>query len=119
MPDATVTDPLDAELRRIAHALVAEAPSTPRLSYGGIDSQDARRAPSRRHRPLAAVVAAAAVLVLVAAVLVLTRGDDTGGPDEAVLAADAGLEAAPQRLILDDWRHELPLDGNPVRLELA
>jgi hypothetical protein len=66
-----------------------------------------------------AVVAAAAVLVLVAEVLALTRGDEAGGPDETVLAGDAGLEAAPQRLILDDWRHDLPLDGDPVRLELA
>jgi hypothetical protein len=119
MPDATAADPLDAELRRIAHALVAEAPNAPRLLDGGIDSAVARRAPSRRHRPLAAVVAAAAVLVLVAGVLALTRGDEAGGPDETVLAADAGLEAAPQRLILDDWRRELPLDGDPVRLELA
>ena len=119
MPDATATDPLDAELRRIAHALVAEAPNAPRLLDGGIDSAVARRAPSRRHRPLAAVVAAAAVLVLVAGVLALTRGEEAGGPDETVLAADAGLEAAPQRLILDDWRRELPLDGDPVRLELA
>jgi hypothetical protein len=119
MPDATATDPLDAELRRIAHALVAEAPDAPRLLDGGIDRVVARRGPSRRNRPLAAVAAAVAVLVLVAGILAVARGDEAGGPDETVLAADAGLEAAPQRLILDDWRRELPRDGDPVRLELA
>jgi hypothetical protein len=119
MPDANATDPLDVELRHIAHALVAEAPNAPRLLDGGIDAAVARRGPSRRHRPLAAVAAAAAVLVLVAGVLAVVRGEEAGGPDETVLAADAGLEAAPQRLILDDWQRELPLDHDPVRLELA
>lgn len=120
MPDSVATDPLDAELRRIAQALVAEAPDAPGLPAGGdIDSVVARWGPSRRRLPVAAVAAAAAaVLMLVAGVLVVADGHDAGGPDAADLATDAGLEPAPQRLILDDWR-ELPLDGDPVRLELA
>jgi hypothetical protein len=48
-----------------------------------------------------------------------TGGDEAGDSDEAVVATNAGLEPAPQRLILDDWRRDLPLDGDPVGLELA
>jgi hypothetical protein len=122
MPDSVATDPLEAELRRIAEALVAEAPNAPGLPDGGnVDSVVVRLGPSRRRRPLTAVAAAAAVvLILVAGALAVTRGNDGGDPDEAVLATDAGLEPAPQRLILDDWRRELLLDdGDPVPLELA
>jgi hypothetical protein len=119
MSDATATDPLDAELRRIAHALVADAPNAPGLPAAGTSSVVVRRGPSHHNRPLAAVAAAIAVLALVAGIVALTRDGEAGDPDETVLAADAGLEAAPQRLILEDWRRELPRDGDPVRLELA
>jgi hypothetical protein len=122
MPDSVATDPLEAGLRRIAEALVAEAPNAPGLPDGGIvDGAMIGPGPSRRRRPSTAVAAAAVVVViLVAGALAVTRGNDGGDPDEAVLATDAGLEPAPQRLILDDGRRELPLDdGDPVPLELA
>jgi hypothetical protein len=125
MPDSTSTDPLDAELRRIAHALVAEAPHVPRLPAGrSIEGVVARRSPSQRRLPWTTAVAAAvvAVLMLVAGALALISGDEPGD-GEVDLVTDAGLEPAPQRLILLDsqrelWR-ELPSDGKPVPLELA
>jgi hypothetical protein len=71
---------------------------------------------------MSASISAVAVAAVVAATgVLLTSGPDrtdVATPDEVVLGVDAGLEAAPQRLILDDWR-ELPLGGDPVPLELA
>lgn len=82
----------------------------------------------RRRRPLLVAVAATAcvVAITVAAVAVVRsdQGDDAEPGDGQIdLAIDAGLEPAPQRLILLDsgrelWR-ELPRDDKPVPLELA
>jgi hypothetical protein len=52
-------------------------------------------------------------------VVAVTSGDEGDGPVDVVLAADAGLEPAPQRLILDDGHRELPPDGDTVRLEVS
>ena len=126
MPDDTSTDPLDAELRRIAHALVAEAPEVPVLPSllgGQVEHGVATRSPSGRHRAVVAVGGvAAAVLALVAVVVATTNdgGPVRGGPDgEVILAADAGLEPAPQRLLLDGGQSELLRNGDLVRLDLA
>lgn len=120
MPDAPVTDAVEDELRRIAHALVAEAPAAPGLP--GDDEVLLAARPGRARRPLrlAVVAAAAAVLVLVVGVLAAVRSDEAGDVNDRVLAADAGLEAAPQRLVFDDGRYELPPGHDePVRLNLA
>jgi hypothetical protein len=123
MPDHITADQLDAELRRIAEALVAEAPDVPRLvDDGDIGSVVAQPGASPRHRPLVTVVAAAAALALVAAVWAVTRDNEPAGREPAVLAANAGLEPAPQRLIVwsgrDGWR-EVPRAGDPIPLGLA
>jgi hypothetical protein len=129
MPDhTTTTDPLDAELRRIAQALVAEAPEVPVLP-GSRDGQvevDLLRPPRRpsRRRPVVAVGGvAAAVLALVAGVIATAHnggeGGEGGADGEVTLAADAGLEPAPQRLLLDGGPSELLPDGEVVPLELA
>lgn len=123
MPDTT-TDPFDAALRRLADALVAEAPDAPRLPddreiHRDILASAAPAGPTGRRHRVGAVAGIAAVVIVVAGVVAVTRGDGTDGPDNAVLADDAGLEAAPQRLFLDDWRRELPPHGEPVRLEVA
>jgi hypothetical protein len=134
MPDATATDPLDAELRRIARALVAEAPDAPAgpdvLRSAGSDASvvpllRAPERPPRRRRSLVAA-AAAAVVLMVAGALAVT-GDGASDHGEGVLAANAGLEPAPQRLFVGGelvpggdrtWRELLPA-GEPVPLELA
>jgi hypothetical protein len=118
MPEGSAADRLDAELRRIAQALVADAPSVPDLP---VDRDiDGVVTPQRAFRPGRPVAAGVAALVVVAVgVVAVVRGDDAGDPDETMLAADAGLEPAPQRLILNDSRRELPPDGDPVPLELG
>ena len=81
-------------------------------------AQRNRRRRARRRGLLASIIA---VAVAAATGTILSSGPDRADVtmrEEAVLGADAGLEAAPQRLILDDWR-ELPLGGDPVPLELA
>jgi hypothetical protein len=121
MPDPTATDPLDAELRRIARALVAEAPYAPGLPNNGrVVSLIAGTTPPRRRPPWIAV-AAIVVVGVVAGLLAALDGEP--GDGQIDLATDAGLEPAPQRLILFDWTREtwreLPRGGKPVPLELA
>lgn len=135
MPDTTDTsatataDPLDAELRRIAAALVAEAPEAPRLPGDGdgdgdelVLTRDRPPAHSRRVPRLAAVAVAAAVALVAAGVVAVVGGGGDGGttePDYGFLA-QAGLEPGPQRLIFDDdTNRELTAGGQVVELELA
>jgi hypothetical protein len=91
----------------------------PALDIGSLAQRSRRR--RARQRGLLASITAVAVAVVAATSTILSSGQDRPDvtmPEEAVLGADAGLEAAPQRLILDD-RRELPLAGDPVPLELA
>jgi hypothetical protein len=133
MPETTATatnDPLDAELRRIATALVAEAPEAPDV---GDDRSGAPvlelvltrdrpgRPPARRRVPRLAAVAAAAIVALIAgAVIAVTGGDDEPTEPDYGFLAQAGLEPAPQRLLYDDdTNRELTADDRVVDLELA
>jgi hypothetical protein len=127
---STATDPLDAELRRIAGALVAEAPDVPRLSGPSGSYDDGQvvelvltrgRPPVRRRVPRVprlAVAAAATVALVAGGVIAVTAGDDDTGEPRYGFLAQAGLEPAPQRLIYDDRQHELTADGEVVPLEL-
>ena len=84
-------------------------------------AQRSRRRRARQRGLLASITVVAMAAVVAGTGAILGSGPDRPDvtmPEEAVLGVDAGLEAAPQRLILDDWR-ELPLGGDPVRLELA
>lgn len=120
MPDTNPTDLLDAELRRIAEALVASAPDVPDLVDRPVQPMSGRRAPSRR-RPLAAGAAVAAVILLAGGVLAVVFGGHADDAQPEVVLAGGDDPHAPQRLILQGGRElplgELPLDGDPVALE--
>jgi hypothetical protein len=91
----------------------------PALDVRSLARRSRRRA--RRRRVVASATAAALAIAGAATVAIAGAGrdhSDVAMPGAAVLDARAGLEAAPQRLILDDYR-ELPQDGVPVRLDLA
>jgi hypothetical protein len=137
MPDTTsgpTPAGLDDELRHLALALVAEAPEAP--GFAALADLRLRREPPegpverpaggshrslrRRDRRYAAAVggiAAAVTLIVVGAVVLSTDGSDDGDGPASVLAADAGLEPAPQRLVLDGTV-ELTADGQLVDLEV-
>jgi branched-chain amino acid transport system substrate-binding protein len=97
MPDRDATGRLDVELRRIARALVAEAPAAPVSLPAGADVVPLPRRPRRRY--LLAVAGAVALVGLVGA-LVLTMGRDGDvadvevGQEPAATGPPAG-EAAP------------------------
>lgn len=109
MPDHVTSVDADAELRRIAHALVAEAPpppaSLPILLAGP------RRA-NRYGRWLVPALAAAAVAsVVAAAALVLSTAGDTPN------TADHSAAGPPvQRLFFNGWPEELLADGSVVEV---
>jgi hypothetical protein len=120
MPE--ITDNTDTELRRIAAELVAEAPDAPPLTDAlgadGLTPLAVRPSPRRRGPRLAVAAAVAALALVAGGMIAVTAGDDgTSEPDYSFLA-QAGLEPAPQRLIYDDWQHELTADGQVVPLEL-
>jgi len=122
MPDPTTDAALDAELRHLAEALVAEAPDeVPPFPAASIVQGPG----SFRRRPGRTAVAAAAAVVVALGTFALSidgdNNDSNDGDDEAVsvIAANAGLEAAPQRLLLDRGTRELLADGEVVPLELA
>lgn len=108
MPDHDTSREEDAELRRIAHALVAEAPpapaSLPVLKTGP------RRA-NRYGRWLVPAIAAAAVAVAAAgALLISTVG-------EAPKTAHHSAASPPaQRLFLNGWPEEVRADGSVVEV---
>lgn len=130
MPDPTLDPDLDAELRHIARALVAETPDEippfddlADLAVPLVRPQDGVAPPTPLHRrPRVVLIAAAAVVALLAGVAgAVGRGGpaDDGDPEPvSLIAADAGLEAAPQRLLLDG-AYELRPDGSVVRVETA
>jgi hypothetical protein len=126
MPEFSAIDQLDDGLRRVAAALVAEAPEPPDLfgeehdGVGGVATLagGAARRPGSRRRVVVGA-AAAAVLVLAAAGVAVIAG---GGPASDVAVRDQPADpalAAPQRLLLRNWWGELGADGEPVKLELA
>lgn len=128
MPDPTTEAAdavLDAQLRHIAEALVAEAPEEipPFPDRSLVVVPTARPAAVRRWRVTA--VAAAAVAVVAAGVAAVTVADDDQDRDRdgdeavSIIAADAGLEPAPQRLLLDGGTEEVLPGGVVVPLELA
>jgi hypothetical protein len=84
-------------------------------------AQRSRRRRARQRRLLASIATVGIATVGAATSALLSSGPDRPDvttPEVALLGDDAGLEAAPQRLILDDWR-ELPIAGDPIPLELA
>jgi hypothetical protein len=112
MPDYHVPDNLDAELRRIAHALVTEAPAAPELVP--VQPAVARLGGTSRRRLVPAVAAAAVAVVSVAGALLFTTVRHAPSrPDQAPTAPAA------QRLILEGWPGELRADGSLVALPLG
>ena len=119
MPDTT-TGPLEDELRHIAQALVAEAPDVPDFTdltdFADLtDDAGSGASFGRRHAMAIGGVAAAVTLALVGAVAVVADGGDDDSA--TVLAADAGLEPAPQHLVLGGVS-ELRPDGELVDLQV-
>ncbi len=108
MPDHDTSRDGDAELRRIAHALVAEAPPAP--ASLPILKPIPRRA-SWYGRRLVPAVAAAAVAVAAAGGLHLSTAGD------APKTADHSAASPPaQRLFLNGWPEEVLADGSVVEV---
>lgn len=108
MPDHDTSRDEDAELRRIAHALVAEAPPAP--AWLPVLKPGPRRA-SRYGRPLVPAVAAAAVALAAAGALLLSTAR------EAPETADHSVASPPaQRLFLNGWPEEVRADGSVVEI---
>jgi hypothetical protein len=114
MPDRNAADRLDTELRRIAHALVADAPAA--TEWLPRDAVGARRNGHRRRRYVLAAATMVALVSLVG-VLLITRGRDTDVADVEV--GEEPVATGPQRLIIAGWPGEVLPDGSPVELPLG
>jgi hypothetical protein len=115
MPDPDAPDRLDTELRRIAHALVAEAPAAPESLPADTVVVRVHGRPRRRH--VLAVAVIAVVLIGLAGTLFLRTLRDTDDADVKVGQSPAAM--GPQRLILEGWPGEVLPDGSPVELPLG
>jgi hypothetical protein len=115
MPDPDAPDRLDTELRRIAHALVAEAPAAPESLPADAVAIRVHGRPRRRH--VLAVAVIAVVLIGLAGTLFLRTLRDTDDADVKVSQYPTGT--GPQRLILEGWPGEVLPDGSPVALPLG
>ena len=115
MPDRGAPDRLDTELRRIAHALIAEAPAAPESLPPDAVVVRVHARPRRRHVYAVAVIAV--VLIGLAGMLFLRTLRDTDDADVKVGQSPAAT--GPQRLILEGWPGEVLPDGSPVELPLG
>lgn len=113
MPEPTTTDPLDAELRRVAHALVADAPTAPPFP-SDLMLAGARQGPSRPRPWRTVALTAAAALALVAGVVAVLRAPSEEGADKA--ETGPGAEPA-NRLVVRG--HEIREDGAIVPVAWA
>jgi hypothetical protein len=112
MPDGHAVHDLDAGLRSIASALVAEAPAAAE-SLPALPVVVRPAGPSRR-RAVAGAAASAVALVSLAGVLLVTTVRHTpSGTDQARTAP------LTQRLILEGWPGELRADGSLIPLPLG
>jgi hypothetical protein len=115
MPDPDAADRLDTELRRIAHALVAEAPAAPEPLPAAAVARRVHGRPRRRHVLAVAVIAVA--LIGLASTLFLRTLRDTDDAD--VKVSQYPTATGPQRLFLEGWPGEVLPDGSPVELPLG
>jgi hypothetical protein len=115
MPDPDAADRLDTELRRIAHALVAEAPAAPEPLPAAAVARRVHGRPRRRHVLAVAVIAVA--LIGLASTLFLRTLRDTDDAD--VKVSQYPRATGPQRLFLEGWPGEVLPDGSPVELPLG
>ncbi len=114
MPDPDAADRLDTELRRIAHALVAEAPAPESLPA---DAVAIRLHGRPRRRYVLAVAAVAVVGISLAGALLLTTVWQTDDAD--VKVGQQPTATGSQRLILEGWPGEVLPNGSLVELPLG
>jgi hypothetical protein len=115
MPDRNAPDRLDTELRRIAHALVAEAPAAPESPPAAAVAVRLHGRPRRRY--VLAVAAVAVVGISLAGALLLTTVWQTDDAD--VKVGHQPTATGPQRLILEGWPGEVLPNGSLVELPLG
>ena len=108
MPDHNTSRDGDAELRRIAHALVAEAPPAP--ASLPIPKPIPRRASWSGRRLVPAVAAAAVAVAAVGGLLLSTTGDAPKTAHHSAVSPPA------QRLFLNGWPEEVRADGSVVEV---
>jgi len=111
MPDHDTSRNEDAELRRIAHALVAGAPPAPTLLP--FLKPGPRRASRYAHRLVPAVAAAAVAATAATGALVLSERDATKPADNRTVSPPA------QRLFLSGWPEEVLADGSIVDVPIG
>ena len=115
MPDRNAADRLHTELRRVAHALVAEAPAAPESLPA--DAVLVRvHGPARRRHVLAVAVIAVVLSGLAGALLLATRRHTDDGD---VKVGQYPSATGPQRLFLEGWPGEVLPDGSLVELPLG
>jgi hypothetical protein len=115
MPDPDAADRLDTELRRIARALVAEAPAAPESLPANAAAIRVHGRARRRH--VKAVALIAVLLIGLAGTLLLRTLRHTDDAD--VKVGQYPTATGPQRLIIAGWPGEVLPDGSPAKLPLG